>query len=50
VHRPRWGRIRITRALPILVMPTAFANFGDADGFRQKINAMKDGVKIEGAG
>jgi hypothetical protein len=27
-----------------------FADFGDADGFRQKINAMKDGVKIEGAG
>ncbi len=25
-----------------------FADFGDAEGFRKKINAMKDGVKIEG--
>jgi len=27
-----------------------FADFGDAEGFRGKINAMKDGVRIEGAG
>jgi hypothetical protein len=27
-----------------------FADFGDADGFRAKLAAMKDGVKIEGAG
>ncbi|NVN88154.1 MAG: hypothetical protein HXX15_18900 [Rhodopseudomonas sp.] len=27
-----------------------FADFGDAEGFREKINQMKDGVKIDGAG
>jgi hypothetical protein len=27
-----------------------FADFGDAEGFRAKLAAMKDGVKIEGAG
>jgi hypothetical protein len=27
-----------------------FADFGDATGFREKIDAMKDGVKIEAAG
>jgi hypothetical protein len=27
-----------------------FADFGDADGFRAKLEQMKDGVKIEGAG
>jgi hypothetical protein len=26
-----------------------FADFGDAEGFRTKLNEMKDGVKIEGA-
>ena len=26
-----------------------FADFGDAEGFREKLKAMKDGVKIEGA-
>ena len=26
-----------------------FADFGDAEGFRAKLDAMKDGVKIEGA-
>ena len=27
-----------------------FADFGDAEGFRAKIDAMQDGVRIEGAG
>jgi hypothetical protein len=27
-----------------------FADFGDAEGFREKLAQMKDGVKIEGAG
>jgi len=27
-----------------------FADFGDADGFREKLVQMKDGVKLEGAG
>jgi len=27
-----------------------FADFGDAEGFREKLEQMKDGVKIEGAG
>jgi len=27
-----------------------FADFGDAEGFREKLLQMKDGVKIEGAG
>jgi hypothetical protein len=27
-----------------------FADFGDAEGFREKLVQMKDGVKIEGAG
>jgi hypothetical protein len=27
-----------------------FADFGDAEGFREKLKQMKDGVKIEGAG
>jgi len=27
-----------------------FADFGDADGFRERLAQMKDGVKIEGAG
>jgi hypothetical protein len=27
-----------------------FADFGDAEGFRERLKQMKDGVKIEGAG
>src|ERR1700730_95081 len=27
-----------------------FADFGDAEGFREKLEQIKDGVKIEGAG
>jgi hypothetical protein len=27
-----------------------FADFGDADGFREKLKQMKDGVKLDGAG
>jgi hypothetical protein len=27
-----------------------FADFGDAEGFRERLERMKDGVKIEGAG
>ena len=26
-----------------------FADFGDAEGFREKLAQMKDGVKVEGA-